>query len=278
MLPLPVSMMAPFLALFAADHGPCRGRGSEKEEEDKQTRTSGERSWARESYLKRSGGDPPLPTRSPNSHKTSISNSNRLEMSQASGTASRNTAHDGIKSTAQAKYYTSPSYQVTTSGQCDRHLLLDRHPSGTPIGCTAWILQNFLKRWYLQHIHNEYTTTKGKIGWNGRKSKCSYQSTSPISRGIKVHARPSGVQPRAPYFDWPVSNLSPIKFISDQTRYGHMSSPGYPEKNHFEKKHEMKTFELIISKSTQSSWATPIGCTFRAPNGFTKLWSSNADF
>jgi hypothetical protein len=42
-----------------------------------------------------------------------------------------------------------------------------------------------------------------------------------------------------------------------------MSSPGYPEKNHFEKKHEMKTFELIISKSTQSSWANPLG----APSG-----------
>jgi hypothetical protein len=33
----------------------------------------------------------------------------------------------------------------------------------------------------------------------------------------------------------------------------------------------MMTFELIISKSTQISGATPIGCTFGAPNGFTIL-------
>jgi hypothetical protein len=33
----------------------------------------------------------------------------------------------------------------------------------------------------------------------------------------------------------------------------------------------MKTFELIISKSTQSSGATPFGCTFGAPNRFTIL-------
>jgi hypothetical protein len=31
----------------------------------------------------------------------------------------------------------------------------------------------------------------------------------------------------------------------------------------------MKTFELIISESTQSSGATPIGCAFGAPNRFT---------
>jgi hypothetical protein len=36
-------------------------------------------------------------------------------------------------------------------------------------------------------------------------------------------------------------------------------------------RHKMKTFELIISKSTQSLGATPIGCTFGAPNGLTKL-------
>jgi hypothetical protein len=67
------------------------------------------------------------------------SNSNHLEMSQASGAVSRNMATDGIKSTTQAKYYTSPSYQVTIPGQRDRRLLLGRHPLGTPIGCTAWI-------------------------------------------------------------------------------------------------------------------------------------------
>jgi hypothetical protein len=36
-------------------------------------------------------------------------------------------------------------------------------------------------------------------------------------------------------------------------------------------KHKIKTFEWIISKSTQSSRATPIGCTLGAPNGLTKL-------
>jgi hypothetical protein len=72
------------------------------------------------------------------------------------------TAPVGIKSTAQAKYYTSPSCQVTTSGQRDRHLLRGRHPLGTPIGCTVRILQDFLKRRYLQHIRNEYTVTKGE--------------------------------------------------------------------------------------------------------------------
>jgi hypothetical protein len=139
-------MTAPFLALLAAGHGPCRGRGSEEEKEDKRTTTSGESSRAWADYLKRSGDDRPLPTRSPNSHKTSISNSSRLEMSQASGAASRNTTLDGIKSTAQAEYYTSSSCQVTTLGQRDRRLLLGRHPLGTPVGCTAWILQDFLKR------------------------------------------------------------------------------------------------------------------------------------
>jgi hypothetical protein len=74
------------------------------------------------------------------------SNSNRLEMSQASGAASRNTTPDGIKSTAQAEYYTSPSYQVTISGQRDRRLLLGRHSLGTHIGCTTWILRDFLKQ------------------------------------------------------------------------------------------------------------------------------------
>jgi hypothetical protein len=43
------------------------------------------------------------------------SNSNRLEMSQASGTASRNTTLDEIKTTTHAKYYTSLLYQVTIS-------------------------------------------------------------------------------------------------------------------------------------------------------------------
>jgi hypothetical protein len=62
------------------------------------------------------------------------SNSNRLDMSQASDTASCNMAPDGIKSTAKAKYYTALSYQVTVSGQRDRRLLLGRHPLGVPPG------------------------------------------------------------------------------------------------------------------------------------------------
>jgi hypothetical protein len=97
---------------------------------------------------------------SPNSRKNSISNSNRVKMSQASGAVSRNIALVGFKSIAQANDYTSLSCQITTSGQCDRHLSRGRHPLGTPIGCTTRILQDFLKRWYLQNIHNEYTATK----------------------------------------------------------------------------------------------------------------------
>jgi hypothetical protein len=38
------------------------------------------------------------------------------------------------------------------------------------------------------------------------------------------------------------------------------------------RKHTMKTFELITSKSNQSSGATPIGCTFGAPNRVKKIW------
>jgi hypothetical protein len=55
-------------------------------------------------------------------------------MSQASGAASRNTTPDGIKSIAQAEYYTSLSCQVTILGQRNRRLLLDRHPLGVPPG------------------------------------------------------------------------------------------------------------------------------------------------
>jgi hypothetical protein len=37
----------------------------------------------------------------------------------------------------------------------------------------------------------------------------------------------------------------------------------------------MKTFELIISKSTQRSGVTPNGYTFGAPNGVVKYLKSN---
>jgi hypothetical protein len=84
--------------------------------------------------------------RSPNTHKNSISNSSRLKMSQATGAVSRNTAPVGPKSTAQANDYTTPSHQITTSGQHDKHLSWGRHPLGTPIGCIARNLQDFLKR------------------------------------------------------------------------------------------------------------------------------------
>jgi hypothetical protein len=74
------------------------------------------------------------------------SDSNLLEMSDAPGFASHNTAPGGIKVNPHTEYYTSPSYQVTISGLHDGHLLLGRHPLGTPIGCTARILRDFLKR------------------------------------------------------------------------------------------------------------------------------------
>jgi hypothetical protein len=123
---------------------------------------------------------------SPNSHKNSISNSNRLKMSQASGAVSRNSAPVGSKSIAQANDYTSPSNQITTLGQRDRHLSRGRHPLGTPIGCTAQILQDFLNRRYLQNIRYEYTATKREDRLKWDEVKCGYRSTSPISRSIKV--------------------------------------------------------------------------------------------
>jgi hypothetical protein len=66
--------------------------------------------------------------------------------------------------TAQTRRYTSPSHQFTISGQDDGHLSLDRHPLGTPIGCTIQIFRGFLKWPDLQHVCNEYTTTMGEIG------------------------------------------------------------------------------------------------------------------
>jgi hypothetical protein len=81
-----------------------------------------------------------------NSRKNSISNSSRLKMSQATDAVSCNTAPVGPKSTAQANDYTPPSHQITTSGQRNKHLSRDRHCLGTPIGCIARNLQDFLKR------------------------------------------------------------------------------------------------------------------------------------
>jgi hypothetical protein len=98
--------------------------------------------------------------RSPNSCKNSISNSNRLKMSQGTDAVSRNTTSVGLKSTAQANHYTSPSHQITNLGQCDKYLSRSRHPLGTPIGCTAQNLQDFLKWPNLQNIRNECTTRK----------------------------------------------------------------------------------------------------------------------
>jgi hypothetical protein len=66
-------------------------------------------------------------------------------MSQATGAVSRSTTPAGLKSTAQANDYTPPSHQITTSGQHDKHLSRSRHPLGTPIGCIARKLQDFLK-------------------------------------------------------------------------------------------------------------------------------------
>jgi hypothetical protein len=59
--------------------------------------------------------------RSPNSRKNSVSNSSRLKGSQATAAVSRNTAPIGPDSTAQANDYTSPSHQVTTPRQHDKH-------------------------------------------------------------------------------------------------------------------------------------------------------------
>jgi hypothetical protein len=74
-----------------------------------------------------------------------------------------------------------------------------------------------------------------------------------------------------------MSNLSPIKLISDLTRHGHMASPGYSENVDF-KSIRWRHLNGLFLKSTQSSGATPIGCTFDAPNRTTIPWSQNVDF
>jgi hypothetical protein len=105
--------------------------------------------------------------RSPNSHKNSISNSSRLKMSQAIGTASRNTAPVGPKSTAQANDYTSRSHQVTTLGQRGKHSTYQDTPWAHPLGVSPRIFKDFLKKSCLENIHNECTTTKGgdRLRW-----------------------------------------------------------------------------------------------------------------
>jgi hypothetical protein len=157
--------------------------------------------------------------RSPNSRKNSISNSSRLKMSQATGTASRNTTTVGPKSIAQANYYTSRSHQVTTPGQCGKHSAYQ----DTPWACRP----EFSKIFWRSHIHKIYAMNvprqKEEIGWDGRKSKCSYWSASLISKSIEAQ---SGVmsswEPSASTSQ--TSNLSPIKLNSDLTRHGQMAS------------------------------------------------------
>jgi hypothetical protein len=82
-------------------------------------------------------------------------------MSQAIGTASRNTAPIGPKSTAQANDYTLRSHQVTTPGQCGKHSAYQDTPWAHPFGVPPRIFKDFLKKSYPQNICNECTTTKG---------------------------------------------------------------------------------------------------------------------
>jgi hypothetical protein len=81
--------------------------------------------------------------RSPNSRKNSISNSRRLKVSQATGTVSRNMAPVGPKSTAHANDYTSPSHQVTTPGQRDKHSVYQDTPWAHPLGVLPRIFKIF---------------------------------------------------------------------------------------------------------------------------------------
>jgi hypothetical protein len=55
-------------------------------------------------------------------------------MSQATGAVSRNTTQVGPKSTAQENDYTSPSHQVITSGQHDKHFAYQDTPWAHPLG------------------------------------------------------------------------------------------------------------------------------------------------
>jgi hypothetical protein len=81
--------------------------------------------------------------RSPNSRKNSISNSNHLKMSQATGAISRNTTPVGPKSTAHANDYTSPSHKVTTLGQRDKHSAHQGTPWVHPLGVSPRIFKIF---------------------------------------------------------------------------------------------------------------------------------------
>jgi hypothetical protein len=69
-------------------------------------------------------------------------------MSQATGVVSRNTTPVGRKSTTQANYYTSPSHQVTTSGQHDRHSAYQD---------THWVCRPEFSRLREETISTKYT-------------------------------------------------------------------------------------------------------------------------
>jgi hypothetical protein len=98
--------------------------------------------------------------RSSNYRKNSISNSSRLKMSQATGTASRNPTPIGPKSTAQANDYAPRSHQVTTLGQHGKRSVYQDTPWAHPLGVSLRIFKDFLKESYPQNILNECTTTK----------------------------------------------------------------------------------------------------------------------
>jgi hypothetical protein len=172
----------------------------------------------------------------------------------------------GLKSTDQANDYTPPSHQINTSGQRDKQLSRGRHPLGVSLGIFKIFWRGDTHKIYAMNVPRQ----KEEISWNGRKSKCGYWSASPINRSIKVQGGVVSSQ-RLSISTSQMSNLSPIKLIPDLTKHGQMASPSY-YKNDF-KSIKMKTFEWIASKIHSKLGATPMGCTFGAPNRFTIPWS-----
>jgi hypothetical protein len=118
----------PWLTRKEKKQGRIRRRINENKWEE-QPRRSG--------YLKGPGDDHSLPNRSPNSHKNSIAIQTSWKLIRRLAPFRITRHRMESNSTAQIEYYTSPSYKVTISGLHDGHLLLGRHPLGTPIRCTT---------------------------------------------------------------------------------------------------------------------------------------------
>jgi hypothetical protein len=169
-------------------------------------------------------------------------------MSQAPGAASHNTPPDGIKVNRSdgvlhlsvvSSYYFKTTRWTSFTGQ-------------TPIGHTHWVYRPDSLRFseevrpatYTQWIYHD----KGEDRLKWEEVQIQSPSISLICRGIKVHGRVASSQ------DLSVPNgqtLAHRRSIWLQTkeyrdRCHHQATP----KDYLRKKYKMKTFGLIISKST----------------------------